>query len=142
MEKLCTHNTHALPRSNKSCNANEESNERQYSPRTSSVTKSYQNCCDDAANNTANTKTASEDYTWAIAVANRPSNEIGVRLASQGPLNSRDDIPKCEWVSRALKSMKKSSPLPRREIKLASTSIRNINGDDSRNFFAIRLNSN
>ena len=40
----------------------------------------------------ANAQATSENNTRTVAVADRPSNEIGMRLTSQGPFNGGDDF--------------------------------------------------
>ncbi len=77
-----TYDTHALPGSNECCNTNHEANGRQYSPASTSVTESDENGTDNTTEDSGNTKTAGEYDSGRIAVANGPSNKIGVGLVT------------------------------------------------------------
>lgn len=75
-----TYDTHALPSGNERGNTNHEANGRKDSPASTSVTESDEYGTDDTTKNAGNSKTTGENDTGPVAVANRPSNEIGVGL--------------------------------------------------------------
>lgn len=75
-----TYDTHALPGRNECCNTNHEANGRKYSPAATGVTESDKNGTNDTTKDAGNTKTTGEDDTGSVAVANGPSNEVGVGL--------------------------------------------------------------
>ena len=75
-----TYHTHALPGSNECCNTKHEANGRECSPASTSITESNEDRTDDTTKDAGNTKTTSEDDTRPIAVADGPSNEVGMGL--------------------------------------------------------------
>ena len=75
-----TYHTHALPGSKECCNTKHEANGRKCSPASTSITESNEDRTDDTTKDAGNTKTTSEDDTRLIAVADGPSNEVGVSL--------------------------------------------------------------
>ena len=75
-----TYDAHALPRSNQCCDTDHEANGRKHSPTSASVTETDENGTSDSTNYAGNTKTTGEDDTGCIAVANGPSDKIGVGL--------------------------------------------------------------
>lgn len=77
-----TYDTHALPGSYECCNTNHKANGRKYSPASTGVTESDKNGTNDTTKDTGNTKTTGEDDTGSVAVADGPSNEVGVRLVT------------------------------------------------------------
>lgn len=75
-----TYDTHALPGSNERGNTNHEANGRKNSPTSTSITESDEYGTDDTTKNAGNTKTPGENDTGPVAIANRPSNKVGVGL--------------------------------------------------------------
>lgn len=77
---MITYDTHALPGSNERGNTNHETNGRKDSPASTSMTESDEYGTDDTTKNAGNTKTTGENDTGSVAVANRPSDEVGMSL--------------------------------------------------------------
>ena len=77
-----TYDTHALPGSNEGCNTNHETNGREYSPASTSVTESDENGTNDTTKDSGDTETTGKDDTGRIAVANGPPNEVRMGLVT------------------------------------------------------------
>src|SRR5690349_10915182 len=86
------HNTHALPGSNQGRDANEEANERHDAPSTTSAAEGENNGGNETTDDSANAKTACKDDTGTVAIADGPSDEVGVGLATKRPLDRCDDV--------------------------------------------------
>ncbi len=129
---MITYHTHTLPGSDEGCNADHETNGRQNSPAPPGATQNDENSGKDARNNPTDSKTASENHTWSIAVADGPANEVGVRLMSQRPLHGSKDSGKGRWVCGVCEGVKESCPLLGGEIQLARGTIGNIRRNDPR----------
>lgn len=127
-------NTHALPRSNQGRDANEETNESQASPATTSAAKSDEKAGHEAGNNAADTETTGKDDARSVAVANGPANKVGVGLTAQGVFDGSNGRAKGRWVGCDLERAKDSSAFTVREIELAGTVHGNVDGNDAADF--------
>lgn len=74
--------THALPGGNESADANEVENEGDGSPAAVGAGECDENVNKQAGENATDTKTAGEDDTGTVAVADSPADEVGVSLAA------------------------------------------------------------
>ena len=126
-----TYDTHALPSSEESSNADHEADGRKYSPATASVTEGDKYRCYDASNNTRNTEPSSKDYTRSIAIADRPADEVGMRLATKSPFDGVGNVAKGGRVGGVSESVKEGSSLLRREVELARCAVCQIDCDDA-----------
>ena len=86
---------------------------------------------DEATDNTKDTQASSEDDTWTVTIADRPADEVGVRLCSQRPFHCCEDGLECRWVCGVGKSVQQVGALLARQVELARCSVRNVNGDDA-----------
>ena len=77
-----TYDTHAFPGSNECRDANHKSNSRKCPPPSTGFTEGDENGTNDTTKDAGNTETAGEDNTGLIAVANCPSNEVGMGLVT------------------------------------------------------------
>lgn len=102
---------HSLPRSNQCRDADEKSNQRNYSPGPASGAEGKNDGNNQTSHNATNTQAACEDDARPVAIANGPTNEVGMRLATQGPFHRRHDLLKGRRVRGALESMQKSAAL-------------------------------
>jgi hypothetical protein len=94
-ELVSTNHTHAFPGSEQSSDANEEAKECQRSPASIGRAQSNDNGINKAANNTSDTKESRKCLSRLVAIANRPSDKIGVCLMTEGPLDCSNDIAEC-----------------------------------------------
>lgn len=104
-------NTHALPCRNERGYANNEPDQGKHPPGTTSAAQRQDNCDDKTSDNATNAQSASEDNTGSIAVADGPTDEVGVGLAAQRPFDCGDHILEGRGVSGVLQSMKQSAAL-------------------------------
>jgi len=135
-------NAHALPSSNQGGYANHEADERKKTPAAACAAQGDENGGSEASDNTGHAQTTCEDDTRAVPVANGPSNEIGMGLATKGPLNSRDDVTESGWMGCVLKSVEQTTTFLGGYVELTTTAIGNVDGDDPVDLFTIRLHGN
>lgn len=131
--------THALPGSNECCNTNHEANGRKNSPASTCVTESDENGANDTTKDAGNAKTTGEDDTRGVAVANGPSNEVGVGLVTQRPFDRVHDNSEGCGMSGVSQGVQQSRPLLRREVQLARCTIGYVDCNDACDFFSERL---
>ena len=106
-----TYDTHALPGSDECCDTNHESNGREYPPASTSVTEGDENGTDDTTQDAGNSEATGKDHTGAVAVANGPSDEVGVGLVTQRPLNRVNNEAEGCRVGSVGQGVQKSRPL-------------------------------
>ena len=95
---------------------------------------------ENAEHNQADTETTGKDNTRAVTVADGPANEVGVSLAAKRPFNSGRNIAPCGGVSGVGESMEERRAFSARKVKLAGTTISNVDADDTVDLVAERLN--
>lgn len=105
------HNAHSLPRRDQSGNTDEVADDREHTPATASAAEGDDDVGDKANDDATDAKTASKDYTWSIAITDRPANEVRVALMTQCVLGSVDGRGKSSGVSGVLKGVKDSRSL-------------------------------
>jgi len=132
---------HALPGSNKRGDADDEANQRKDPPGATSTAESEDDGDNETGNNATDAQTTRKDDAGAVAVADRPANEVRVSLATQRPLNCSNDIPESRWVSGVLQGMKQRTALFRREVELARSTVGNVDRDDAVDLLTVGLNS-
>lgn len=140
--KSATYHTHALPCGNESRHADEEADEGENTPTSPSTAEGDEDRSNEAADDATDAKATSKDNSRPVAVANGPSDEVGMSLAPQGVLDGGQHVAESGGVCGVLQGMEKSSPLLGRQIQLARTVLGDIDADDSRNLFPIRLDGN
>ena len=87
IERTAAYHTHALPGCYESGDPKHEPNSSQHSPPTTGVAESNKNSREDASQYTKDSKTTGEDHTRSVTVANGPSDEVGMSLVTQRPLD-------------------------------------------------------
>lgn len=132
-------NTHALPGSDQGRDSDQESDDGKNSPSSTSVTESNENGSDETAYNAGDTKTAGKDDAGAVAVADSPADEVWMGLAAQRPLDRGGNVAEGRRMGGVLKRVQQLVALFGGEVELASASISDIDGDDSGDLFAVRL---
>jgi len=101
-------NAHSLHGSEQGRDSHQETNNGKYSPATTDTAESNEDGGDKTSENAKDAKAASEDDTRAVAVADGPSDKIGVRLTTKGVLDWLDGGKEGGRVSSALKSVQSS----------------------------------
>lgn len=99
---------HALPGGDESGNADEPAKEGKDAPAATSRRESDDNVGNQTSNDTKDTKTTSEDDTRAIAIADSPADEVGVRLPAQGVFDGGNYFAESRWVGGVLEGVEKS----------------------------------
>lgn len=132
-------NAHTLPGSYEGGNADDKAKETHDPPSTTCAAQGKDDACEKTSNDATNTQSAGEDNTRAVAVADRPTDEVGVSLATQRPLNGGDHVLECRWVSGVLQSVQQSSTLLRRKVELAGAAISDVDRDDAVDLLTVRL---
>lgn len=62
-----------------------------------------------------------------------------MRLATERPFHSGDDLAKDGWVRRILQSVEERVAFLGGEVELAGSPVGNVNGDDKVEFLAVGL---
>lgn len=137
-----THNAHALPGCKQRGNANEETNCRNHSPCTGGRADSEQNNAHKATNDTANAKLFSEELTRWIAITDGPTNEVWMRLLTKRGFDSGEDVAERRRMGSIGECLQRGRAFSRRKIQFTRTTLSDIDGDDSGDFFSERLNCN
>jgi len=132
-------NAHTLPGSNKSGDANQKPDDRQHAPRTAGTAECDEDSSDETTDDATDTKTTSKYDARTIAVADGPANEVGVGLATEGPLDRGNDFAEGRGVGGVLKSMEESVAFLGREVQLAGATVGNVYGYDSGDLLTIWL---
>lgn len=140
--RAATYDAHALPSSYQGCNADHETNCRQDSPAPPSVAESDEDSGNDATNNAAEPEAASEDYSWTVAVANGPADEIGVSLVTERPFNGVYNTSERRRMCCICESVQKRSTFLGGQVELARSPIRYVNCNDTGNLFTEWLDGN
>ncbi len=130
-KKEATYHTHALPRSNQGCNANEEANGGKGSPATPGRAECEDDCTDKASHNATDTQTTSEDDSWAVAIADCVADEIWMCLMAECPFNRADDLAECRRMCGDGQSTEKFGRLLVGEIETTRALTGHIRGDDT-----------
>lgn len=130
------YNAHSLPSTDQGRNANHKANGREYSPAPTSVAESNEDSCDNAADNSTNTKAPCKDHTRPVAVTDGPSNEVGVGLMTERPFDCVHNSAESSRVRSVGQGVKQSGALLRGEIELARCSIGNVDGNYSRDLLS------
>lgn len=130
---------HSLPGGNQGGDADEEADDGEDTPGTARTAEGEEDGSNEATDDAGNTKTAGEDDTRTVAVADGPSDEVGVGLAAERPLDRGSDIAEGRRMRGVLESMEQAGAFLGREVELASTTIGDVDGYDARDLFAIRL---
>lgn len=133
------HNAHTLPGSDERGDTNHKAKETHDPPSTTCAAQSKDDACEKTSDDAANTQSAGEDDTRAVAVADGPADKVGVSLATQRPLYSGDHVLEGRWVGRVLQGVQQSSPLLRREVELPRSAISDIDRDDAVYLLAVGL---
>lgn len=97
--------THALPCCNQRRDTDEEANERNDTPCTTSAAAGEDDGDDETSEDAEDAESAREDDTRPVTIADSPTDEVGVCLASERPLDCRHDVAKGRRMSRVLESM-------------------------------------
>jgi hypothetical protein len=101
-------NAHSLPGGDESSNADEPAKEWDNAPATAGGGECDDEVGDQASSDGEDAETAGKDDARTVAVADRPSNEVGVRLSAKGVLDGGDDGVEGGWVGSVLEGVKKS----------------------------------
>ena len=133
--------THALPSSNERGDADDEANQRKNPPGTTSTAESEDDGDNETGNNATDAQTTRKDDARAVAVTDRPADEVRMSLATQRPLDCSNDVLESRWVSGVLQSMKQRTALFGREIELARSTVGDVDRDDAVDFLTVGLNS-
>lgn len=83
--------THALVCGNKCADAEHKRNSRDGTVAASNTAKNHEDAGNKADEDQADTKSAGKEDTGRVAVANRPTNKVGVSLAAKRRLDSVDE---------------------------------------------------
>jgi hypothetical protein len=86
------YNTHSLPTSEHSSHANNQRKCCQSSPAPVGMAESDDNCVDNAYEDSSDANDVCKCLTWRIAVADSPSDEVGMCLMAKTAFNSPDNI--------------------------------------------------
>jgi hypothetical protein len=132
-------NAHSLPGGDESSDTNEPAKEWDDAPATAGGGECDDEVGDQASSDGEYTKTTSEDDTRTVAVADRPSNEVGVRLSAKGVLDGGDDGVEGGWVGSVLEGVKKSLLLTRGKVEFAWRVVSDVDGDDAGDLIAVWL---
>ena len=62
---------------------------------------------------------ADEEYSRFVPVADRPANEVGMRLTSESGFDHIFDERKCRWVSGMLEGVKDSRSVTVRKVEFS-----------------------
>lgn len=104
-QEHATHHTHALPSSEKGCNANEQTQESQCPPTSVGGAESNDDGINDTSDDAADSKTSGESLSWGVSVADGPANEVGMGLVSKRPFYRGNDITERRWMGGDRKSL-------------------------------------
>jgi hypothetical protein len=85
-------NTHALVSSNKRRSADDQPNGAQSAPPATDVTERNQQLGEDACENETDAETTCEDHSWAVTIADRPADEVGMELIAKGGFDFLGDV--------------------------------------------------
>jgi hypothetical protein len=129
--KAVKNDTHTLPGGDQGRNTEDEKNDGEYTPSTSNMTECDDDECDDGSDDEEDTETASKDDTGTVAIADGPSNEVGMSLTAKRVLDGIDDLTESGGMGRVLKSLEKLVSLTTREIELAWRALSNVDRDDA-----------
>lgn len=132
-------NAHSFPSSDQGRDTDHETDERQNTPGTASTTEGYEQGSGETTDDTGDAETTREDNTRAVAVADRPPDEVGMGLAPKRPLNCGNDVVERRRVGGILKSVKQGVALFGGKIELTAASIGDVNGNDTANLLAVGL---
>lgn len=83
---------------------------------------------------------ADEEYTRFVTIADRPADEIRVRLTSQSGFNHIFNERKCRWVSCMLKSVKDCCSVTVRKVEFSRRIGSKVMRDNAVDFRAEWLN--
>lgn len=95
-----------------------------------------------ASEDTKNAQTTSEDDTRSIAVADSPTDEVGVCLLAKRKFDIRHDALECGWVGGVLESVEHRLLLPRGQVEFTGGTLGEVDADDARDLVTVRLCSN
>ena len=87
-----THHTHALPSSEKGCNANEQTQKSQCPPTSVGGAESNDDAIDDSSDDAADSESSGKRLSWGVAITDGPANEIRVGLVPKRPFDRCNDI--------------------------------------------------
>jgi hypothetical protein len=132
--------THALPGSNERGDADDEANQGKNPPGTTSTAQSEEDGDNETGNNATDAQTTRKDDARAVAITDRPANEVRVSLATQRPLDCSDDILEGRRVSGVLQSMKQPTALLGRKVELARSTVGDVDRDDAVDLLTVGLN--
>lgn len=100
--------THSLPGGDERSNTDEPAEEWDNAPGAACRGESDDKIGDEASSDGENTETAGEYDTRTVAVADCPSDEVGVRLPAKRVLDSGNDGVEGGWVGGVLEGVEKS----------------------------------
>ena len=104
MDQVAYH-THALPGSKESGAAEHEEESGQGSPPASSSAESDDDSSNDSHDDEGDAKTPGKEDPRTVAIADGPSNEIGVSLMAEGPFDCVYYFSECRRMSGIGKSV-------------------------------------
>jgi hypothetical protein len=135
-----THNTHALPGCKEGRDANDKPNCRDCSPCTGGRADGEQDNAEKATKDTTNAELFSEELARWIAVADGPTNEVGMRLLTKRSLDSGEHFTESRRVSGVGECLQRGGTFSRRKIQFTCTTLGNIDGNNASYFLSERLN--
>ena len=138
-EKDDTHHAHALPRREQRRNTDQERQRRHDPPCPSRRAHRQQHGGEDAADDARGAEPAREEHPRPVAVADGPADEVGVGLAAQRPLDGAQHVLEGRGVRRRGERAQQALALFRRQVQLARRALGDVGGDDTLDFFAVRL---
>lgn len=130
---------HAFPSGDECGDTDEPADEGKNAPGATSRGESDEQVCNEAGSDGENSQTTGEDDAWTVAVADSPSDEVGVGLPAESKLHSGNNIAESRGVCGVLKSVKKRLLLTRREVEFAWGIIGDVDGNNARDLVAIGL---
>lgn len=95
-------NAHALPRRDKSCDADEPAKEGEHAPWAACGAERNNQVCKEANPDSSNPKTTCKYDARSVAIADGPSNEVWMRLSAEGVFYSCGNNPKRGRMGRVL----------------------------------------
>ena len=134
--------THTLPRRDEGCDADEPAKEWKHTPWAACKAECNEQVSDQAAQDTSNAETTSEDNAWPIAVADGPSDEVGVRLTAKRVLNRVGNNSESRRMGCVLQGVEYSCTLTAGQIQLTWAVLSNVYADDTVDLVAVWLRGN